>query len=100
MMQQIEHEKNAVPKSNKRVVKNGISTNDLIFSAYIENNEEVFPKVLELYVAKGCLVADITYGQGVFWRKIPQGSYNLLATDLKDGVDSRICLMRMANLIV
>jgi len=34
-------------------------------------------------------VADVTYGKGVFWRKIPKGTYQLYATDLKTGVDCR-----------
>jgi hypothetical protein len=49
----------------------------------------LFPHILSLYVAPGSTVADVTYGKGVFWRKVPAGTYRVLATDLRDGVDCR-----------
>jgi hypothetical protein len=67
----------------------GKPTNDLIFSAHVGTNDEVFPSVLSLYVAPGSVVADVTYGKGVFWRGVPPGTYQLRATDLADGVDCR-----------
>jgi hypothetical protein len=67
----------------------GTPTNDLVFSAYQGANHAVFPLVLQLYVAPGSRVADVTYGHGVFWKQIPQGTYELLASDLKAGVDCR-----------
>lgn len=73
----------------KRKSPEGISTNELVFSAYQGTNEDVFPHVLSLYVAPKSTVADVTYGRGVFWKKIPQKRYRLLATDLHDGVDAR-----------
>ena len=73
----------------KRTVKNGTPTNDLVLSAYTEPNERVFPKILSLYVTPGSVVADVTYGKGVFWKHVPQEAYRLLATDLTDGVDCR-----------
>jgi tRNA G10 N-methylase Trm11 len=44
---------------------------------------------MALYAAPGDTVADVTFGRGVFWRNIPEGTYRLLATDLKEGVDCR-----------
>lgn len=44
---------------------------------------------MSLYVPKGARVADVTYGKGVFWRRIPDGYYDLLASDLTDGTDCR-----------
>jgi hypothetical protein len=67
----------------------GISTNQLVFTAYQGTNEDVFPQVISLYVAPGSTVADVTYGKGVFWKRVPEGAYRLLATDLKNGVDCR-----------
>lgn len=79
-----------IPKrEGKRVVKNGRPTNDLVLSAYSDGNDDVFPRILHLYVRPGSIVADITYGKGVFWRNIPQKAYKLRATDLQDGVDCR-----------
>lgn len=67
----------------------GVPTNDLVFSSYVANNDAVFPHVMSLYVAPGSRVADVTYGKGVFWKRIPKEAYDLLPTDLKDGVDCR-----------
>jgi hypothetical protein len=61
----------------------------LIVSARVGTNEELFPQVLALFVAAGSRVADVTYGKGVFWRQVPRGRYELLATDLSTGVDCR-----------
>lgn len=76
-------------KKSRRKVVNGSPTNDLVLSAYVDGNENVFPKILELYVSKGSIVADVTYGKGVFWRNIPADRYDLRATDLLEGVDCR-----------
>ena len=67
----------------------GIATNDLVFSAHVGTNDEIFPEILELYVKKGSVVADVTYGKGVFWKRVPEGAYSLLPTDLQTGVDCR-----------
>ena len=80
-------EEQAPPR--KRVVRNGSPTNDLVLSAYNESNESVFPRILDLYVAPGSVVADVTYGKGVFWKNVPPGRYRLTATDLAEGVDCR-----------
>ena len=73
----------------KRKSPDGEPTNDLVFSSYIGTNDEVFPSILYLYVEPGSTVADVTYGHGVFWRKVSQDAYNLLPSDLADGVDCR-----------
>jgi len=76
-------------RKSKRRSPLGISTNKLVFSAYQGTNEDVFPHVVSLYVAPGSRVADVTYGKGVFWKKVPKDAYHLLTTDLKSGVDCR-----------
>ncbi len=73
----------------KRTVVNGEASNDLTLSAHVGGNETLFPKILDMYVAPGSVVADITYGKGVFWRNVPDGRYKLLATDLSAGIDCR-----------
>src|SRR3989304_9600407 len=73
----------------QRKSPDGNPTNDLVFSSYTGTNDEVFPFVLSLYVEPGSTVADVTYGNGVFWRNIPKGVYNLLPTDLETGIDCR-----------
>jgi len=54
-------------------------------SAHLADNSSVFPSVLALHVKKGAIVADLTFGKGVFWRKIPVGTYELRPTDIKIG---------------
>jgi tRNA G10 N-methylase Trm11 len=67
----------------------GVATNDLVFSASRGTNDEVFPQILTLYVPPGSTVADVTYGKGVFWRRVSRERYHLLATDLATGSDCR-----------
>lgn len=76
-------------QGGRRVVRNGEATNDLVFSAYANPNAEVFPRILDLYVRPGSVVADVTYGKGAFWKRVPDDRYKLRATDILDGVDCR-----------
>ena len=72
-----------------RHVRNGKPTNDLVLSAYTEGNEDVFHRILGLYVAPQSTVADVTYGKGVFWRNVPEAAYRVFPTDILGGVDCR-----------
>lgn len=67
----------------------GEPTTDLVFSAHVAGNAEVFPKILDLHVPDGAVVADVTYGKGVFWKNVAEGDYDLKATDIEMGVDCR-----------
>lgn len=73
----------------KRKSPDGESTNDLVFSAQVGSNDEIFPHVLSLYVPPGSTIADVTFGKGVFWRRVPDGVFRVLATDLSTGTDCR-----------
>lgn len=73
----------------KRKSPDGISTNDLTFSAYIGDNSEIFPLVVDLHVPVGAKIADVTYGKGVFWRNVPIENYTLIPSDIKMGIDCR-----------
>lgn len=73
----------------KKRVAGGITTSDLILSAHIANNDKVFREILKLHVPIGSTVADVTYGKGVFWKKVPKENYKLLPTDIKSGVDCK-----------
>ncbi len=75
-------------EGGSRRTQGGATTSDVIVSAQVAGNADVFPQLLDLHVPKGALVADVTYGKGVFWRNVDPDSYELLATDLKDGVDA------------
>jgi hypothetical protein len=76
-------------RRKKRKSPNGVPTNKLIFSAYQGTNDAVFPGILALYVPPNSRIADITYGRGVFWKNVPKDRYQLIATDIKTGVDCR-----------
>ncbi|MBI5242580.1 MAG: helix-turn-helix domain-containing protein [Elusimicrobia bacterium] len=78
-----------LPGKSKRKSPSGVATNDLVFSAQIGTNDELFPHILSLYVAPGSKIADATYGKGIFWKSVPKGTYRLLATDALEGVDCR-----------
>ncbi len=73
----------------RKRVQGGEATTDLILTAHVAGNAEVFPMVLALHVSEGSTVADVTHGKGVFWRNVPKALYRLLATDIQDGVDCR-----------
>ena len=84
-----EHPDVEEPMSDRRRVRNGQPTNDLIFSAYVGGNENIFPHILSLYVKPGSTVADVTFGKGVFWRNVPKDEYILLPSDIQNGTDCR-----------
>lgn len=73
----------------RRKSPDGIATSDLVVSAHMGVNDEVFPSILNLHVPLGATVADVTYGKGIFWKRVPPKAYKVLASDLKTGVDCR-----------
>jgi DNA methylase len=75
-------------KKTTRVAR-GIATNDLVFSASTGTNDEVLPEVLSLYVPPGSKIADVTFGQGVFWKKVEKNAYKVHPSDIKNGIDCR-----------
>lgn len=76
-------------EEGQRRVQGGIATSDVVMSAHLNGNADVFPQVLELHVPEGARVADVTYGSGVFWSKVDVSRYELLPTDIAMGVDCR-----------
>jgi hypothetical protein len=70
-------------------IQGGNTTSDLTMSAYVKGNAEIFPKILELHVPKNSLIADVTWGNGVFWQNVCEDDYKLLATDIAAGIDCR-----------
>lgn len=79
----------AQPRNGKRKSPDGVATTDVILSAHVAGNAEVFEKVMSLHVPAGATVADVTWGKGVFWQNIESGKYLLHASDMKTGVDCR-----------
>ena len=73
----------------RRRRQSGIATADVVLSAHAGGNADLFPRILGLHVPEGAVVADVTFGTGVFWQRVPPGRYRLLATDLATGTDCR-----------
>ena len=74
----------------KRVVRNGV-TDQRSRSERVqrEKRDSCFPRILDLYVAAGSLVADVTFGKGVFWKKHPARQIPAHGERLESGVDCR-----------
>ena len=72
-----------------RKVQRGMPSNDLVLTAYSDGNDKLFPRILDLYVKPQSVVADVTFGKGVFWRNVPDGRYDLRPTDVLTGTDCR-----------
>ena len=70
--------------ARKKRTQGGVSTTDVVVSAYVGGNAEVFPQILRLHVPPGSVIADVTYGTGVFWRKVDTTQYTILASDIAD----------------
>ena len=60
-------------RGNRRI-QGGIATSDVTLSAHIGGNADVFAQILRLHVPEGAIVADATWGKGVFGRKSPRES--------------------------
>jgi hypothetical protein len=60
-----------------------------IITAQVGTNADQFPDILSLYVHEGSIVADVTFGKGVFWRNVDTSKFVLKPSDLKDGIDFR-----------
>ncbi len=73
----------------KKRVQGGIATSDVVMSACVARNAEVFPSILQLHVPQGATIADVTYGKGVFWKNVPEHLYKILPSDIATGTDCR-----------
>ena len=60
-----------------------------IVTGQVGTNADLLPHILTMYATYGSTVADVTYGKGVFWRNVNQEKYNVLPSDLQDGIDFR-----------
>lgn len=77
------------PGTKAKRVQGGVATSAVVMSAFVSGNAEVFPQILDLHVPDGARIADVTFGTGVFWKNVDRSRYELVATDLADGVDAR-----------
>lgn len=86
---QIEEDEKLANTPKKKRTQNGVATSDLVFSSFVGDNALIFNDILKLHVPLGSKIADVTYGKGAFWKSTNLKDYELLASDLKTGVDCR-----------
>ena len=68
----------------------GVETDDAL-NTICMSNDEGFARIVKLYARPGDIIADPTYGNGVFWKQVDQSLYKVLLTDLKrEAVDMRL----------
>jgi len=77
------------PQTKKKRVQGGISTSNVVMSAHISGNSDVFKQILDLHVPIGAKIADVTYGNGIFWKNVDLSKYDLTPSDLSTGTDCR-----------
>jgi len=53
-----------------------------ILTAKVGNNADLFPDVLAIYAPKGGKALDMTWGKGVFWRKVDLTRFDLIRNDI------------------
>lgn len=70
------------PTQCGRRVQGGVATTDVILSAHVAGNAEVFKQLAELHLPVGTTVADLTYGKGVFWQQVTPKKYRLIFSDI------------------
>ena len=59
-----------------------------ILTAKIGTNGDQFPDILELYAPKHAHILDMTYGEGVFWKKVNLANCSLITNDLYKPADT------------
>ena len=55
---------------------------NIILSAYVANNAEVFANILDLHIPARTTIIDVTFGKGSFWGEVEPGVYNVVAFDI------------------
>ena len=66
-----------------------------ILTSKTGTNADVFPDILRLYLPLGSHVLDMTWGRGVFWRRVPKGDYRLVCCDKETKADVKADLGAM-----
>jgi phage N-6-adenine-methyltransferase len=58
------------------------STDPPVLTSYQSNNDHLMAQVARLYFRPGDRIADVTYGRGLFWRKVDLTQYDFHPSDL------------------
>lgn len=62
------------------------STTVTVYSVVIGDNSDLIEHVAPLYLPEGSVIRDLTWGKGVFWRKLDTSRYSLQGSDLGDHI--------------
>jgi len=54
----------------------------MIYTSYMGDNADLVHEVSQMYLKPGNKIADVTYGKGVFWKKISLSDYDFSPSDL------------------
>lgn len=60
-----------------------------VFTSHRGDNSRLIAEVARLYLQPGMTVADVTYGNGVFWRKVDLAGIEFCPSDIETGTDFR-----------
>lgn len=55
---------------------------DVLYSCMEGDSSYVFKRIMDLFCEDGGKVLDMTFGRGVFWKKIEAGRFSVLANDM------------------
>jgi len=62
----------------------------VVLSSIVGKNEDLLPQILSIYGKNCFLIADITYGNGNFWKNVDLTKYEFVPSDIKtNGIDFR-----------
>src|SRR5271170_3410605 len=54
-----------------------------LYTSYTGDNGDLIREVADFYLRPGMKVADVTWGRGVFWRKVDLTLYDFHASDIR-----------------
>ena len=53
-----------------------------VFSCIVADTDELIGNVVKLYLRPGMRIADVTYGKGLFWRRVDMSKYDFHPSDI------------------
>jgi hypothetical protein len=65
------------------------SAKNLIYTSVIGDNDLLMKQAANLYIKKGDVIADLTFGKGIFWKQIDLSNNDFHPSDLKTLTPSR-----------
>lgn len=61
----------------------------MILTSLVGTNDALIERVAQLYIRDGMKVADVTYGKGVFWKRVNTARFQLIPSDIETVPDAR-----------